>query len=134
MCETTALEHEGTLADLWYHDEDTWESLPPELVAAGEQQKLARFERMGVCSYVLREDAEKRRRCSRKDQMSTSQMQIGGPRISSWREARRAVCRNAFYECRSLASSSLQAKWALHYDNGCKDCILVKSFAQESVH
>ena len=39
MCESTALEHAGTLAVLWYHDEVTWESLPPELVAAGEQQE-----------------------------------------------------------------------------------------------
>ena len=59
MCETTVLQQEGTLADLWYHDEVTWESLPPDLVAAGEQQELARFKSMGVHSYVLREDAEK---------------------------------------------------------------------------
>ena len=58
VCETTALQKEETLADLWYHDEVTWESLPPDLVAAGEQE-LARFKSMGVCSYVLREDAEK---------------------------------------------------------------------------
>ena len=42
MCETTALQQEGTLADLWYHDE------PPVLGAAGEQQELARFKSMGV--------------------------------------------------------------------------------------
>ena len=47
---------------------------------------------------------------------STSQMQIGGPRMSSGRDARRGVCRNAFYECGSFASSSLQARWELHYD------------------
>ena len=48
MCETTALQQEGTLAGLWYHDEVTWESLPPVLGAAGEQQELARFKSMGV--------------------------------------------------------------------------------------
>ena len=36
----------------------TGETLPPDLVAAGEEQKLARFKKMGVYSYVLREDAK----------------------------------------------------------------------------
>ena len=59
MCEPLLLSTRETLADLWYHDEITWESLPPELVAAGEQQELDRFKSTGVYSYVLREDAEK---------------------------------------------------------------------------
>ena len=60
---------------------------------------------------------------------STQVSYVGGRRISLGREARRDVCKNAFYECVSAASSSLQARWALQNDDGCKP-----SFAPESVH
>ena len=59
ICETTSHILEGTFADLWYHDEITWETSLPDLLAAGEEQELARFKKMGVYSYVLREDARK---------------------------------------------------------------------------
>ena len=60
MCETTALQQEGTLADLWYHDEVTWESLPPRFgLLQASSKSWRRFKSMGVYSYVLREDAEK---------------------------------------------------------------------------
>ena len=38
---------EGTLADMWYHDEATWEPLR-DLVASGEEQALERFTQMSA--------------------------------------------------------------------------------------
>ena len=66
--------------DLWCRDGIAWQTLPSVLVAAGEEQELARFKKMGMCSYVLREDAENdaygvhEQRHGRK---TASQVQIG---------------------------------------------------------
>ena len=57
LCEEELADQRGEAACPWYWDEHSGERLDPKLVAKAEKDELDRFQKMGVYSYIRREEA-----------------------------------------------------------------------------
>ena len=58
MCTPEDQDLQRYMVDYAYYDENTWEELDPKGVEAGERDELERFHKMGVYTYVSRQQAQ----------------------------------------------------------------------------